>query len=144
MRSSLNKYARKNNMTQLTQAELEQLAAQLDRTYAALLDQVRQELAASDEQHFQDLAGRVHDQGEESVADMLADLGAAMIDRHIEEMRDIEAAKRRIKEGTYSACADCGADIGLARLKAYPTARRCIDCQGVHEKQFSQTGHPSL
>ena len=144
MRSSVNNYALKNNMTQLTQTELEQLAAQLDRDYTALLDQVRRELVASDEQHFQDLAGRVHDQGEESVADMLADLGATMIDRHINEIRDIEAAKRRIKEGTYSTCADCGADIGLARLKAYPTARRYIECQGVHEKMHSQAGHPSL
>ena len=131
-------------MAQLAPTELDQLMSQLDRAYASLLDEVRQELAASDEQHFQDLAGRVHDQGEESVADMLADLGAAMIDRHIQEMRDIEAAKQRIKDGTYSACADCGADIGLARLKAYPTARRCIDCQGAHEKQFAQAGHPSL
>lgn len=131
-------------MTQLTPSELEQLASQLDCAYAALLDQVRQELAASDEQHFQDLAGRVHDQGEASVADMLADLGAAMIDRHIHEMRDIEAAKRRMKDGAYGVCADCGADIGLARLKAYPTARRCIECQGAHEKQFAQAGHPSL
>lgn len=131
-------------MTQLTTTELDQLASQLDRTYATLIDEVRQELAASDEQHFQDLAGRVHDQGEASVADMLADLGAAMIDRHIHEMRDIEAAKRRMKDGAYGVCADCGADIGLARLKAYPTARRCIDCQGVHEKQFAQAGHPSL
>lgn len=131
-------------MTQLTPSELEQLASQLDCAYAALLDQVRQELAASDEQHFQDLAGRVHDQGEASVADMLADLGAAMIDRHIHEMRDIEAAKRRMKDGAYGVCADCGADIGLARLKAYPTAWRCIECQGAHEKQFAQAGHPSL
>lgn len=131
-------------MTQLTQTELEQLASQLDRAYAALLDQVRQELSASDEQHFQDLAGRVHDQGEASVADMLADLGAAMIDRHIHEIRDIDAAKRRMQDGAYGVCVDCGADIGLARLKAYPTARRCIECQGVHEKQFAQAGHPSL
>ncbi len=128
----------------LTQADLEQLASQLDHGYAELLDQVRQELVASDQQHFQDIAGRVHDQGEASVADMLADLGAAMIDRHIHELRDIEAAKRRMQDGAYGVCVDCGAEIGLSRLKAYPTAQRCIECQGVHEKHFAQTGHPSL
>lgn len=132
------------NMVQLTQADLEQLASQLDRAYAALIEEVRQELAASGEQHFQDLAGRVHDHGEESVADMLADLGAALIDRHILEMRDIEAAQRRMQDGAYGACVDCGADIGLARLKAYPTAQRCIECQGRQEKNFAQAGHPSL
>ncbi|MBT9613855.1 MAG: TraR/DksA family transcriptional regulator [Burkholderiales bacterium] len=131
-------------MTHLKQTELEQLASQLDRAYAALIVEVRQELAASDQEHFQDIAGRVHDQGEASVADMLADLGAAMIDRHIHEIRDIEAAKRRMQDGVYGVCVDCGADIDLARLNAYPTARRCIECQGVHEKQFAQTGHPSL
>lgn len=130
-------------MNQLSISEIEQLGAQLDKAYAALIGEVRQELAASDEQHFQDLAGRVHDHGEESVADMLADLGAALIDRHIQEMREIEAAKRRIQTGAYGVCIDCGASIGLARLRAYPAAQRCIECQGIQE-QTIQTGHPSL
>lgn len=125
-------------MSRLTSPELAQLASKLDRAYAALLDQVRQELADSGEQHFQDIAGRVHDHGEESVANMLADIGAAMIDRHINEIRDIEAAKQRMLEGEYGVCADCGADIGFPRLTAYPTARRCIACQGAHEKNITQ------
>lgn len=131
-------------MASLSQTELDQLASQLERAYDALIDEVRQELAASDEQHYQALAERVHDRGETSVADMLADLGATMIDRHVHEIRDIETAKQRIQDGTYGLCIDCGAGIGLARLKAYPTAQRCIACQRTNETPLAHATYPSL
>jgi len=44
------------------------------------------------------------------------------------EIRQIEAALRRISEGTYGTCAKCGEPIDPRRLKALPTAARCISC----------------
>lgn len=49
------------------------------------------------------------------------------------ELGDIEAALERLDAGTYGQCNDCGATIPPARLNAYPTAKRCIDCQSLVE-----------
>lgn len=49
------------------------------------------------------------------------------------ELGDIAAALERIHGGTYGICTDCGASIPHARLKAYPTATRCIGCQSLAE-----------
>jgi DnaK suppressor protein len=50
------------------------------------------------------------------------------------ELGDIDAALERIDAGTYGQCTDCGVIIPPARLSAYPTAKRCIDCQTLAEQ----------
>jgi RNA polymerase-binding protein DksA len=44
------------------------------------------------------------------------------------EIHQIEAALRRISDGTYGTCAKCGEPIDPRRLKALPTAATCISC----------------
>src|SRR5215467_6421001 len=44
------------------------------------------------------------------------------------EIHQIEAALKRIFEGTYGTCARCGEPIDPRRLKALPTAATCISC----------------
>jgi RNA polymerase-binding transcription factor DksA len=39
---------------------------------------------------------------------------------------------------------ECGQDIGYARLRAYPTALRCILCQTRHQKTFNGVAGSSL
>ena len=46
----------------------------------------------------------------------------------VQEIHRIEAALQRIAEGTYGICDECGADIDPKRLKALPTASKCISC----------------
>ena len=46
----------------------------------------------------------------------------------LEEANQIRTALRRMDNGTYGTCANCGADIGAARLAAQPTATTCISC----------------
>jgi DnaK suppressor protein len=58
----------------------------------------------------------------------------AMNEHETAELGDIEAALERMGAGTYGQCTDCGVTIPSARLKAYPTAKRCIDCQTVAEQ----------
>ncbi|MDD5329960.1 MAG: TraR/DksA family transcriptional regulator [Sulfuricella sp.] len=131
-------------MAALTVEETAQLKQILEQRRQQLLEEIRDELANSGEQHYIDLAGRVTDPGDESVADMLADLDAAMVDRQVAEVREIEAASKRLDAGSYGVCVDCGGEIGLARLRAYPTAVRCIACQAMHEKTYAHEGNPTL
>ena len=46
----------------------------------------------------------------------------------IREIQQIGEALKRISEGTYGVCSQCGGDIDPKRLKALPTANRCISC----------------
>jgi DnaK suppressor protein len=52
----------------------------------------------------------------------------ALVRQAQQQVAEIEAAERRVAEGTYGTCETCGAPIGAARLEARPTARVCIGC----------------
>jgi RNA polymerase-binding protein DksA len=128
-----------------TQTQLDTLKGLLDRRYDALLEEVRSELEASENQQYVELLGRVPgDSADESVADALADLSLGVIDRHIRELRDIEATRARLRQGQFGICIDCGDEIAFERLKAYPTAKRCVRCQGQHERTHAHEGTPTL
>lgn len=57
-----------------------------------------------------------------------------LIDRHLIEIGEIEQMRMRVADGSFGICSDCGDAIGWKRLKANPVARRCADCQALHEK----------
>lgn len=46
----------------------------------------------------------------------------------LHEIAAIEAALKRIDEGSYGTCATCGGEIAPKRLAAMPTATRCMAC----------------
>jgi DnaK suppressor protein len=131
-------------MSALTKNQTEELQALLRSSQAKLLEEIRDELARSGDQHYIDMAGAVTDLGDDSVADMLADLEAAQVDRQVNEVRDLEAALARIKSGEYGVCIDCGDDVAFERLQVYPSAKRCILCQEKREKQYAGEGRHSL
>ncbi len=54
--------------------------------------------------------------------------------RESAELGLVNAALRRIEEGSYGLCMDCGAKIPDARLNAAPEAARCIACQEKTEQ----------
>ncbi len=54
-------------------------------------------------------------------------------DRERKLLKKIERALDMIDKGEYGYCADCGAEIGIRRLEARPTAVKCIDCKTFEE-----------
>ncbi len=131
-------------MKHLKHSQIAHLDRELEGRARELREEIRQLLLQSDEQHHRDLAGMVGDVGDESVANMLADLGAAIIDRHVHELREVEAARGRLATGTYGVCSDCGYGIEWERLTAYPTTTRCARCAGKHEKTHAHEATPTL
>lgn len=122
-----------------------QLELALKTRYQQLINEVRQELGQEGELHFADFAAAGgSDQGDESVANALADFAAARVDRQIKEMREIEAARLRLKQGQYGMCEDCGETVHFERLLAYPAALRCVGCQQQHEKTHAGENTPSM
>ncbi|RTZ61331.1 MAG: RNA polymerase-binding protein DksA [Gammaproteobacteria bacterium] len=50
-------------------------------------------------------------------------------ERETKYLHKIEYALRKIEEGTYGICENCGGPIGYERLKARPVAIYCINCK---------------
>lgn len=83
-----------------------------------------EEAGSGEVRDFKDLAER------ESQFDMAA-LDAA---RAMEELAQVLAARRRLQEGHYGQCTECGKPIDLRRLEALPAAAFCLACQTVGEE----------
>jgi len=129
----------------MTEEQLSRIKKELERVYLALLEDIRNEQDANRNQQIADLLGRVAvDSADVSVADALADLNVELIDRHIQGIRDVEAARQRISDGSFGACVDCENNVGFERLLAYPTAKRCLSCQETREKMFAHKATPRL
>lgn len=131
-------------MPPLDRDQIAQLLDALTRQRREIAATVGDELDHADERSFRGIAGGVTDTGDEAVADAIADLDAAQMDRQVNELRAIDAALQRLHEGSYGECVDCGTDIGFERLMAFPVATRCINCQGKREHEFAQPGTPRL
>jgi DnaK suppressor protein len=105
-------------MKALTAKMTRQLEAQLKAQRAAMLEAVRAELLRGDQQSYATIAG---------------------------EMRDLDDALVRLKRDPYfGICVECGDDIGIQRLMAFPTATRCVTCQGQREKTYAHGAIPTL
>lgn len=121
-------------MHKLSEFQVNNFKRQLKSRYMELRNEIREELLSYDNQQYRELAGAVHDSGDESVADLLVDINLASIDRHVHEINDIDAALMRIAEGHYGICIECDSPIAFKRLLVYPAAKRCIVCQTLYEK----------
>ena len=62
------------------------------------------------------------------------EIDMALGDREIAELGAVSAALRRLKEGRYGECADCGEAIAFDRLKVEPWALRCVACESRRER----------
>ena len=61
-------------------------------------------------------------------------------DRERRLIRKIQSALQRIDDGTYGICEECGEEIGVARLKARPVTRLCINCKAKQEEDETLRG----
>ena len=96
-----------------------------------------------DTAHDFDALGRVGDSGDFAWAEAESGLDLAEALRDIEEWRGLREAMRRMAEGNYGVCVDCGAEIPVERLRSQPLALRCVDCQTRAERMSPQR-HSSI
>lgn len=115
--------------------------------FRELLQEKREAVAAALENLHKENAGSLQDETGELVsgsADQhLADTATQTVEREIgntlEEhderlLESIDAALKRIDDGTYGKCVNCGAPIPEERLEAMPWATLCIDCKRKEER----------
>jgi len=94
----------------------------------------------------EDHPGRIDEEIEEmggSQDNHLAETATATLDREIDYTLEensirmltaIDAALKRMDEGAYGTCTNCGREIPAERLEAYPWASLCIDCKRQSER----------
>ena len=106
-------------------AQLEQMLRELDSATATLEAEGAgdsEELSHFD-QHPADTATELSD----------ADREVAIIENASDQRTQVEAALKRIEDGTYGRCVDCGKEIPAARLEVRPEAARCVEDQARAE-----------
>jgi DnaK suppressor protein len=122
-------------MSSISIKQIESLRVLIEAELAQLVLETQDEMSPALKTNYNDIDGDVAD--DEAVADVVVDTDNAIIGLHLQKMRDLIAALERIQTGVYGDCIDCGDDITYERLSAYPTAKRCIRCQQLHEKTFA-------
>jgi DnaK suppressor protein len=86
----------------------------------------------------------VQDAEEQSVTDFAKDMEFALMQMKSDTLQRIDEALRRLEAGTYGECAECGAEIPEARLKALPFAVLCVDCQARRESREAEEKQTTL
>lgn len=77
------------------------------------------------DQHPADVGTETHDREVDATVAQSLDFG----------LSEVEAARKRLDEGTYGRCEECGEPIPDERLEAQPTARFCVRHQSEREHQ---------
>ena len=119
-------------------------AIDTDRFRGLLLEERQRVQAAIDNLHEEN-PGTISDEtGEDAMYDNhLADTATVTFDRELDYtleensehvLAEIDAALKRIEDGTYGQCTNCGKEIAPERLEARPWATLCIDCQRQRER----------
>lgn len=124
----------------LTDEQVRALREKLEARRSELHEELVGSLEQSSDARLNDLAGRVRDAGDESLAMHAAELNLIEYKHWVEEADAIERALADMRAGIYGFCEDCQRLIGYERLQAAPTARRCVACQQRREPSDARHG----
>jgi len=108
-----------------------ELARMLEGRRRALLNEVQGKIR--DGRRDSSKEREVLDEGESSEVDIQDEIEFALLQLKTETLHKIDVALRRLDDGTYGQCFECGDQIAEARLRALPFAVRCRDCEEARE-----------
>ncbi len=75
-----------------------------------------------------------NDEADMASADYTQAQSLRMRNRSVFYVKKLSHALKKIENGEYGLCEDCGANIKFQRLIARPTAELCIDCKEEAER----------
>ena len=104
-------------------AKLENWKEEILRESRETLDNLQEE-----SQNHPDMADRASSESDRA-------LELRTRDRQRKLISKIDAALKRIEEGTYGYCEETGDPIGVARLDARPIATLSLEAQEMHERR---------
>jgi RNA polymerase-binding transcription factor DksA len=128
------KSERSSSMPPLSPADLAALREALLGRRVQLSAEISDKLTDARSERIGTDAVASTDGGDRAAISSAGDLDIAQARRDADELQEIEGAEERINARTYGQCIDCSEDIPIARLRAYPAAARCNQCQQAVEK----------
>jgi DnaK suppressor protein len=90
----------------------------------ALRSELAERLGAGHSAQFEDAL----DTGDLSFFDLLETIDVKLIGIRQEQITNMSEAERKLQDGSYGICENCGKEIGDQRLAALPFAIHCIRC----------------
>jgi len=118
------------------------MAVDVERFKELLVEERRRVVDAIEYLHKEN-PGSIEDETDDETTDNhIAETATVTVDREIDYtleensehvLAEIEGALKRIEEGTYGVCVNCGKPIAEERLAAIPWATYCIDCKRLLE-----------
>lgn len=101
---------------------------------AFILNEAKSEIAKYVSGENRQLVETAFDEGDLAVIDISEDINLRRLSVHRRLLVDIDEALRKIGDGTYGICEECGEEISEKRIAVLPTATFCVDCQEHRER----------
>ena len=114
---------------------LHDLKKSLIRKKENILREAKEEIAKYVSGENKQLVDTAVDDGDWALVDISEDINLQRLSSHRKLLHNIDEAIRKIADGTYGICEECGEEISEKRLLVLPTATLCIDCQ-ENKEQF--------
>ncbi len=94
-----------------------------------ILSEAKAEIAKYMKGETKQIVETALDDGDWSVVDLAEDVSLRQLSAHRENLMKIDEALRKIDQGTYGICEECGEPITEERLRILPFAIYCRECQ---------------
>lgn len=76
-----------------------------------------------------------YDEVDQAQTDMEQSMRMRLRNREMLYIKKVDEALKRIEDGVFGECDECGEDIELRRLEARPTATLCVGCKEEQERK---------
>jgi DnaK suppressor protein len=120
-------------MTKLNGERRERLTLMLRETKRRMWNELREDLFRRTGEGLQPQYDIPQDLGDQGMIDLLEDMGLALADIRQHDLVQMEEAERKLADGSYGTCEECGVVIDEARLRLLPFATCCVACQKERE-----------
>ncbi|MBI3854407.1 MAG: TraR/DksA C4-type zinc finger protein [Planctomycetes bacterium] len=117
-----------------TRDELDRFESMLlERRHLLLNDlQTQEELEAGDSSEQSTAATHLADLGSDRAS---SDVSLGRRESETSEIREIDEALERLRDGSFGRCENCERPMSKDRLEAIPYARLCIPCKTEEERE---------
>jgi RNA polymerase-binding protein DksA len=104
---------------------VEEALKRLHDEHSGTIDEETEEISGTTDNHL----------GDTATATLNREIDYTLEENSEQVLGEIDAALKRLDEGTYGTCVRCGNPIGEERLEARPWALLCIDDQRKQERR---------
>lgn len=126
-------YKPKKGEAYMSDAQKDHFRAMLRKWKADLMEEVDRTMS-----HMKDEAANFPDPADRASQEEEFSLELRARDRERKLIKKIDSTLELIDGDDYGYCEECGAEIGIKRLEARPTATLCIDCKTLDEIKEKQ------